>query len=157
SLKLPRCVASAVFDQRANAASRAIWDRRLGANTSARRAPPICPAFRLSSVSSMTDSYAWHRRLCLTPILSVKHTWIMPSMAPTQERLPCQQAGEAFFVSARGSSSGQGRGDYTPETSVRTRLLAPSALVGPSLLEAAASPCHQPRDWAPRCQTVRNI
>ena len=29
-----------------------------------------------------------------------------------QKRLPCRQAGEAFFVSARGSSSGQGRGAY---------------------------------------------
>src|SRR5262245_13513733 len=74
----------------------------------------------------------------------------MDKTIQTQERLPCQQAGEAFFVSARGSSSGQGRGAYTPETSVRTWLLAPSALVGPSLLEAAASPCPQPRDWAPR-------
>src|SRR5436853_3664486 len=72
-------------------------------------------------------------------------------------RLPCRQAGEAFFVAVRGSSSGQGRRGYIPETSVRTCLPAPSALVGPSLLEAAASPCHQPRDWAPRCQTVSDI
>lgn len=81
----------------------------------------------------------------------------MPDGFSNGKRLPCRQAGEAFFVSARGSSRGQGRGDYTPETSVRTRLLAPSALVGPSLLEAAASPCPQPRDCAPWCQTVRNI
>ena len=73
------------------------------------------------------------------------------------ERPTCVNAGGALFVvPVRGSSSGQGRGDYTPETSVRTWLLAPfkwGRAVGSS-----PAPDHQPRDLAPRKMTTpRNI
>lgn len=55
----------------------------------------------------------------------------------------------------RGSSSSPGRGPYTAETSVQVWLLAPFS--GPVAARTAASPCHQPRDWAPWYPTVRNI
>jgi hypothetical protein len=50
----------------------------------------------------------------------------MHSEHTKRQRPTCVDAGGALFVvRVRGSSSGLGRGDYTPETSVRTWLLAP--------------------------------
>ena len=66
------------------------------------------------------------------------------------------QADGAFFVVWRGSSSGQGRGDYTPETP--SSILAPRTISsGPASVAAATSPCLQPRDCAPWYPTVSNI
>src|SRR4029077_3595761 len=97
------------------------------------------------------------REIMLDRVGAVKHNPGMLSMARNAERLPCRKAGEAFFVSARGSSRGQGRRGYIPETSVRTCLPAPSAFSGPVAAQTAASPCLQPRDCAPWYPTVSNI
>lgn len=74
-----------------------------------------------------------------------------------KERPTCVNAGGALFVvPVRGSSSGQGRGGYITETSVRTWLSAPfkwGRAVGSS-----PAPDHQPRDRTPRKMTaLRNI
>src|SRR5579872_629631 len=65
------------------------------------------------------------------------------------------QADGAFFFVPRGD-----------RLAVRTRWLrhrnvssnlAPRAISGPVAAETAASPCRQPRDWAPEYPTVTNI
>src|SRR5579872_1628822 len=81
----------------------------------------------------------------------------MHSELTRMERPTCVDAGGALFVvPVRGSSSGQGRGDYTPVTSVRIWLPAPfkwDRAVGSS-----PAPDHQPRDRTPRKMTTkRNI
>src|SRR5688572_15689829 len=74
----------------------------------------------------------------------------------TDETAPAAFLPPGRFV-VRGSSSGQGRGGYIPETSVRTWLSAPSVTSGPAAASTATDPCRQPRDWAPKQPTGRNI
>lgn len=96
SLKFPLWVARAGLPpHRASAASLAIAESRSGGSISARRAPPIFPAFLFSLSMRLSD--AWHLSRCLTGDPFVKHFLKMLSITQTEKRSAGLLAGGAFL------------------------------------------------------------
>jgi hypothetical protein len=87
----------------------------------------------------------------------VKHTRIMLSMAPKQERLPCRKAGEALLYFRGDRLAVRTRGVH-PRNVSSNLALRTIVVSGTVTVEAATAPDHQPRDLAPRKTTAsRNI